>query len=43
MQRELDPLVLASCDETLVQIGTPPGERPEIGRSYLAAVARLGF
>jgi ferritin-like protein len=43
VQHELDPLVLASCDEALAQIGTPPSERPEIGRSYLAAVRRLGF
>jgi 1,2-phenylacetyl-CoA epoxidase catalytic subunit len=43
VQRELDPLVLASCDETLAQIGTSPAERPEIGRSYLAAVGRLGL
>lgn len=43
IQHELDPLVLASCDETLAQIGLPKSERPEIGRSYLAAVQRLGF
>ena len=43
IQRELDPLVLASCDEALAQIGMPKSERPEIGRNYLAAVARLGF
>ena len=43
IRRELDPLVLASCDETLTQIGATPRERPEIGRSYLAAVRRLGF
>jgi len=43
VQRELDPLVLASCDETLAQIGMAKSDRPEIGRSYLAAVGRLGF
>lgn len=43
LRRELDALVLASCDETLAAIGTPPSERPEVGRSYLAAVRRLGF
>ncbi|MCC6640207.1 MAG: ferritin-like domain-containing protein [Deltaproteobacteria bacterium] len=43
VRHELDPLVLASCDETMAQLGTPPAERPEIGRSYLAAVHRLGF
>jgi hypothetical protein len=43
VRRELDPLVLASCDEALAQIGTPAADRPEIGRSYLAAVRRLGF
>jgi hypothetical protein len=43
IRRELDPLVLASCDETLTQLGVTPAARPEIGRSYLAAVQRLGF
>ena len=43
VRRELDPLVLASFEETLAEIGTPRDERPELGRNYLAAVARLGF
>lgn len=43
VRAELDPLVLSSCEETLAQIGTSPSERPELGRSYLAAVHRLGF
>ncbi len=43
VRSELDPLVLSSCEETLVQLGTPPSERPDLGRSYLAAVHRLGF
>lgn len=43
VRRELDPLVLASFEETLAEIGTPRAERPELGRNYLAAVARLGF
>jgi hypothetical protein len=43
IRRELDPLVLASFEETLEQVGAPRGERPELGRGYLEAVARLGF
>jgi len=43
VKRELDRLVLDSFDETLHQIEVPRGERPELGRSYLAAVERLGF
>jgi rubrerythrin len=43
VRRELDSLVLASFEETLAEIEVPRSERPELGRSYLAAVARLGF
>ena len=40
---ELDPLVLRTFEEAMNQIGTPRDDRTELGRSYLAAVERLGF
>jgi hypothetical protein len=43
VKRDLDVLVLETFEETLREIGLPAAERPELGRSYLAAVARLGF
>jgi 1,2-phenylacetyl-CoA epoxidase catalytic subunit len=43
IKRELDHLVLETFEETLAELGVPRGERPELGKSYLAAVARLGF
>jgi hypothetical protein len=43
IKRELDRLVLDSFEETLHAIGVPRSERPDLGRSYLAAVERLGF
>jgi 1,2-phenylacetyl-CoA epoxidase catalytic subunit len=43
VKRDLDALVLETFEETLREIGIPPTERPDLGRSYLAAVARLGF
>jgi 1,2-phenylacetyl-CoA epoxidase catalytic subunit len=43
VKRDLDALVLETFEETLREIGLPAAERPELGRSYLAAVARLGF
>jgi 1,2-phenylacetyl-CoA epoxidase catalytic subunit len=43
IKRELDRLVLDSFDETLHAIGVARSEHPELGRSYLAAVERLGF
>ena len=43
VRRELDKLVLASFEETLAEAGVAASERPELGRSYLEAVARLGF
>jgi 1,2-phenylacetyl-CoA epoxidase catalytic subunit len=43
VRRELDRLVLASFEETMAEAGVPASERPELGRHYLDAVARLGF
>jgi 1,2-phenylacetyl-CoA epoxidase catalytic subunit len=43
IRKELDPLVLGTFEETLEELDTPRDARPELGRSYLAAVARLGF
>ena len=43
VKRELDPLVLASFEETLHEVGMPRDARPDLGRNYLAAVDRLGF
>jgi rubrerythrin len=43
LRRELDPLVLDTFEGTMEELGVPRGERPEIGRSYLDAIARLGF
>lgn len=43
VKRDLDALVLETFEETLREIGLPAAERPDLGRSYLAAVARLGF
>jgi 1,2-phenylacetyl-CoA epoxidase catalytic subunit len=43
VRRELDPLVLASFDDVSEEIGLSRDERPELARSYLRAVERLGF
>ena len=43
VKRDLDALVLETFEETLREIGVPASERPELGRTYLAAVSRLGF
>jgi 1,2-phenylacetyl-CoA epoxidase catalytic subunit len=43
VREELDPLVLRSFEEAMDAIGAPGSERTELGRSYLAAVERLGF
>jgi 1,2-phenylacetyl-CoA epoxidase catalytic subunit len=43
VKRELDSMVLDTFEETLAEIGVPKRERPELGRRYLAAVARLGL
>jgi len=43
VKKELDPLVLDTFEDTLEQVGVERSERPELGRSYLASVERLGF
>jgi 1,2-phenylacetyl-CoA epoxidase catalytic subunit len=43
VRKELDPLVLATFEETQAELGTPRADRPALGRDYLAAVERLGF
>jgi len=43
VKHELDSLVLQTFEQTLGEIGLPRSERPELGRDYLAAVARLGL
>jgi hypothetical protein len=43
VRSELDPLLLASFEQTLAQLGTPASERADLGRDYLAAVGRLGI
>jgi 1,2-phenylacetyl-CoA epoxidase catalytic subunit len=43
VKRDLDALVLETFEETVREIGIPAAERPDLGRSYLAAVSRLGF
>ncbi len=43
VKRDLDALVLETFEETLREIGIPASDRPDLGRSYLAAVARLGL
>ncbi len=43
IKRELDHLVFDTFSETMLGLGLPRDERPELGRNYLAAVKRLGF
>jgi 1,2-phenylacetyl-CoA epoxidase catalytic subunit len=43
LRRELDPLVLDTFERTMEDLGVARGERPDVGRSYLEAIARLGF
>jgi 1,2-phenylacetyl-CoA epoxidase catalytic subunit len=43
VKKELDHQVLECFDETLRELGVAASERPELGRSYLESVARLGF
>lgn len=43
VRRELDPMVLAAFDDTLVELNVPTSDRPDLGKGYLAAVARLGI
>lgn len=42
VRSELDPLVLATFEDAMAEIGVPRGEREQLGRSYLDAVTRLG-
>ena len=42
VRSELDPLVLATFEDAMDELQVPRGEREELGRSYLGAVARLG-
>jgi hypothetical protein len=42
VRSELDPLVLATFEDAMEEIQVPRAEREELGRSYLAAVERLG-
>jgi 1,2-phenylacetyl-CoA epoxidase catalytic subunit len=43
VKKELDHWVLECFEETLRSLDVPASERPELGRDYLQAVARLGF
>jgi 1,2-phenylacetyl-CoA epoxidase catalytic subunit len=43
IKNDLDHLVLDTFEKTLEELRIPPPERPELGRSYLHAVGRLGF
>ncbi len=43
VQRELNPLILETFEETLAELGVPRDRRLELGRTYLAAVGRLGL
>jgi 1,2-phenylacetyl-CoA epoxidase catalytic subunit len=43
VRKELDPLILESFRLTLDRIEARPDDHAELGRSYLAAVGRLGF
>ncbi len=43
VRRRLDPMVLGSFKDVSAEIGLPSSESPELGRSYLSAVERLGF
>ncbi|MCU0670719.1 MAG: ferritin-like domain-containing protein [Myxococcota bacterium] len=43
VKKELDHWVLECFEETLRSLEVPVSERPELGRDYLQAVARLGF
>jgi len=43
VRKELDPLVLATFEETQSALGTPRANRSTLGRDYLATVERLGF
>jgi 1,2-phenylacetyl-CoA epoxidase catalytic subunit len=43
VRAELDPLILRTFEEAMAEIGAAASERDELARSYLQAVARLGF
>lgn len=43
IKQALDPLVLATFEESMTQLALPASERPELGRLYLESVARLGI
>jgi hypothetical protein len=43
VRRDMDELVLSSLSEAMTSLGLPASERTEVGKHYLAAVARLGF
>ena len=43
LRRDLDRLVLDTFEQSLEALGVPRSDRPDLGRSYLAAVERLGF
>jgi len=43
VKSELDRLVLSTFDEALEELRVPRGDRPQLGRDYLQAVARLGL
>lgn len=43
VKTELDALVLATFEEALEELQIPRSERPQLGRDYLQAVARLGL
>jgi 1,2-phenylacetyl-CoA epoxidase catalytic subunit len=42
VRTELDPLVLATFEDAMEEIQVPRSEREELGRTYIAAVERLG-
>jgi 1,2-phenylacetyl-CoA epoxidase catalytic subunit len=42
IRAEFDPLVLATFEDAMEEIQVPRAERGDLGRSYLAAVERLG-
>ncbi|MBW2416924.1 MAG: ferritin-like domain-containing protein [Deltaproteobacteria bacterium] len=43
IKQDLDPMVLATFEDSLARIGVPRDQRPALGRDYLQVVARLGF
>jgi hypothetical protein len=43
VRRQLDPMVLGSFQDVSGEIGLSTAEAPELGRSYIAAIERLGF